>query len=818
MAEQGATPGGKRGYAGTWPPRAAVPAGGYLPAWISVLPPFVETLQQWARAEAGAGRLLPWVPVAFGTGVALYFAADHEPVLSVAATVAIALCALAVLLRRQKVLPAILLVAAVAAGFAIATWKTARMAHGVLARPMFSVALTGFVETRDIREKTDRFVLRVVTMESQRDTIRLERVRLSVKKGTAPEVGSFVELKARLLPPLTPQRPGSYDFSRDLYFQGIGASGFVMGAIKAKEPPASGGFGLRYAAFMQGLRDAIDARIRATLDGDQRAIATALLTGRRDAISTPVNDAMFISGLGHVLSISGYHMADVAGAVFFAVRALLALFPALTVGHPIKKWSAAAALVAAAFYLLLSGAEVATQRSFFMTAVVLIAVIVDRRAITFRALAVAALIVLAVAPEALVHPSFQMSFAATLGLVALVQIGMPNLLASPDHSTTARIALWGGREISMLVLASLVAGLATTPYAAFHFHRVTPYGLLANLAAMPVVSALVMPAGMFGLLAMPFGFDSVFWVMMGFGIDWMIAVTQWVAALPGAVGRMAAFGTGPLIVASAGIILLGLLRTPLRWSGAAVLVVATVWAVRAPQPDILISADGRDVAVRGGDGRLHLMRGGKDAFLVKEWLAADADARTATDASLADGVSCDGSGCVTQGVGGGFVALALRPEALADDCERAALIVTARPVPQGCAAGVVDADRLRRHGALTLRRGRDGFVVDAVKPGGIDRPWSPAVPGDGEAESVLRTPAVTARPAVDATPAEVDLQSDDQCWSGEGAVGNSKAPRWYSSESGPPPGSLTRVKAASGYCCQIFRSSGVIVSQPNRNM
>ena len=152
-----------------------------------------------------------------------------------------------------------------------------------------------------------------------------------------------------------------------------------------------------------------------------------------------------------------------------------------------------------------------------------------------------------------------------------MQIGMPRLFASPDHSATARVALWGGREIATLALASLVAGLATTPYAAFHFHRVTPYGVLANLAAMPVVSAVVMPAGLLGLVAMPFGFDGVFWWIMGFGIDWMIAVTQWVAGLPGAIGRMAAFGTGPLIAASLGIILLGLLRTPLRWSGAAVL-------------------------------------------------------------------------------------------------------------------------------------------------------------------------------------------------------------------------------------------------------
>jgi competence protein ComEC len=620
------------------------------------------------------------------------------------------------------------------------------------------VSLSGFVETRDIRERTDRFVLRVMQMESPRGQIKLERVRLSVRKGTAPEVGSFVELKARLQPPLAPLRPGSYDFGRDLYFQGIGASGFVMGAIKTLEPPVSGGLALRYAAFMQGLRDAIDARIRTTLEGDKRAIATALLTGRRDAITEPVNDAMFISGLGHVLSISGYHMAVVAGVVFFAVRALLALIPGLTVSAPIKKCSAAAALVAAAFYLLLSGAEVATQRSFFMTAVVLIAVMVDRRAITFRTLAVAALIVLLIAPEALVHPSFQMSFAATLGLVALVQIGMPRLFATPDSSASARVALWGGREIVTLVLASLVAGLATTPYAAFHFHRVTPYGVLANLAAMPVVSALVMPAGLLGLVAMPFGFDGFFWWLMGIGIDWMIAVTRWVAALPGAVGRMAAFGIGPLIAASIGIVLMGLLRTPLRWSGAVVLVLAVAWTLIVPQPDILISGDGRNVAVRGKDLRLHLMRTSKDAFLVKEWLAADADARVAADATLSEGVSCDEAGCVVQMADGGFAALALRTEALADDCERASLLVTARQAPRACAAAVIDQGRLQRQGAMALRRTRDGFAVDADKPKGLDRPWSPAIAGDTDAEPNLRiTPAVPR----DATPAESDLQADD---------------------------------------------------------
>jgi len=745
-----------QGVAGTWPPRAAAPAGAFAPSGTPVWTTFLERLRAWVHAETGAGRLMPWIPVAFGIGIAFYFTAAHEPVLSVAVVAAAALCLAALLLRRSRFFVTAAMIAAVAAGFATATVRTGFINHAVLTRPLYSVSLSGFVETRDIRERTDRFVLRVTSMDAPRFTTRIERVRLSVKKGTAPDVGSFVELKARLMPPLAPLRPGSYNFSRDLFFQGIGASGFAMGAIKIVDPPESGGLGLRYDAFMQNLRDAVDARIRTRLDGDERAIATALLTGRRDAITEPVNDAMFISGLGHVLSISGYHMAVVAGVVFFAVRALLALIPGLAVSVPIKKWAATAALLAAAFYLLLSGAEVATQRSFFMTAVVLIAVIVDRRAVTFRTLAVAAMIVLVFAPEALVHPSFQMSFAATLGLVALVQIGMPRLFAKPDHSATARVALWGGRELVTLLLASLVAGFATTPYAAFHFHRVTPYGVLANLAAMPVVSALVMPAGLLGLIAMPFGLDGFFWWLMGIGIDWMIVVTQWVASLPGAVGRMAAFGVGPMIVASAGLVLMGLLRTPLRWSGALVLAASLVWALAVRQPDILVSGDGHAIAVRGKDGKLHVMRTSKDAFLIKEWLAADADARNATDTGLADGVSCDDAGCVVEMEGGGLVAEALRGDALEEDCERARLVVTTRQPPSDCAASVIDRERLRRQGALALWRKAGGFDVEATKPPGFDRPWSPAVEGEAGGFIASRSSPQRLR---DATPPDADLRT-----------------------------------------------------------
>ena len=201
------------------------------------------------------------------------------------------------------------------AGLATATIKGVRVSHPVLQYPAFGVDIAGWIETREERERTDRIVVAIHRIEARRLDAKLERVRLSVRKGTAPPVGTFVSLKARLNPPMAPLRPGGYDFARDLYFQRIGAVGFVSGEIKRAEPPTAPGLWLRYATAMAGLRDAIDARIRAALPGDTGAIASALITGKRDAITAQINDAMFVSGLGHVLSISGYHMVVAAGVV-----------------------------------------------------------------------------------------------------------------------------------------------------------------------------------------------------------------------------------------------------------------------------------------------------------------------------------------------------------------------------------------------------------------------------------------------------------------------------------------------------------------------
>jgi competence protein ComEC len=638
--------------------------------------------------------------------------------------------------------------ASIASGFAVATLKTAWVDHPIL---HFSATadIKGFVETREEREKTDRIVVRVAQIDGYRLNETPDRVRVAVRKGTAPAVGEFASFKARLLPPLGPLRPGGYDFARDMFFHGIGASGYIFGRIKLESPPAAPGMWLRYRAWIDGIREAIDDRIRSTLKGDRGSIASALITGKRDAISTPVNDAMYVSSLAHVLSISGYHMAVVAGVVFFVLRASLALSPGLATRRPIKKWAAVAALIAATFYLLLSGAEVATQRSYIMIAIVLIGVMFDRPALTFRTLAVAAFVVLLLAPEAIVHPSFQMSFAATLALVAAYQYGLP-WRADADSSLRERAALWGAREVVGLVLASLVAGLATTPYAAFHFHRLAPYGVIANLLAMPVVSAWVMPMGILGVLALPFGFDAPFWRLMGDGIDWMIGVAQWVANLPGAVGRMAAFGVGPLLLASLALLLICMLRTRLRWSGAAVGIIAALWAWSGVQPDVYIAADGQIAAVRGGNGRLSILHSGRDTFAIREWLAADADPRTVDDKTLANGIRCDELGCVGQLRGEKLVAMPLDTTAFADDCARALVVVSSREGPtETCGALLLDRRARRDRGAISLRVQGEHIEISEARPAGQQRPWT-------------RLPQKkTVIPERDATPAINQLEPGD---------------------------------------------------------
>ncbi len=351
-----------------------------------------------------------------------------------------------------------------------------------------------------------------------------------------------------------------------------------------------------------------------------------------------------------------------------------------------------------------------------------------------------------------------MSFAATLALVAGYQQGLPWMSKGGDSPLAVKIALWGGREVVGLLLVSLLAGTATIPYIAYHFHRISPYGVIANLVAMPVASGWVMPAGIVGVLTMPLGLDGLSWKLMGHGIDWMVAVARWVSGFPGAVGRMAAFGTGPLLLCSAGLVVLCLFKTPLRFIGALLIGCAIVLMIRARQPDVLIAPDGSAFAVRGADGRLAVVRSGSDPFAMREWLSADADARTPKDPTLGNGVRCDDAGCIARLRDGSLVAIAKTTEAFEEDCRRAALVISARDAPPGCAVTVVDRGIWRRSGAMTLRRLGERFEITPARPAGYERPWARMLTPAGPAPHAGPQPSPQPH---DATPRTDDLEAGD---------------------------------------------------------
>ncbi len=685
-----------------------------------------EQLSRAFRAEAEAARLAPWLPVCFGAGIIVYFIAPAEPSWIAAAASFLALAFVVFLSRSRPVAFALsLALAASAAGFAAGALRGALVAHPVLLRPSATLTLAGFVEARDATDRSDRIVLQV-TSASGRGADRLPpRVRVSLRRGNAPQVGAHVEMKARMRPLLNPTRPGGYDYALGAYFARLGATGFVLGKTKPVAAPIEAPADLRLAAAIESVRRALTARILAVIPGQTGAVATALISGVRDQISAEVNEAMRISGLYHVLSISGLHMAIVVGFIFAAVRGGLALIPGWALYFPIKKWTAVLALLGAFVYMLLAGADAPTLRSFIMIALVLLGVLFDRPAITLRTLSIAAFAVLSMTPEAVLNPGFQMSFAATLALVSIYQRLAPALLTAPpakDGGAVYRISATAGRWLLAGALTSLLAGLATTPYAVFHFQRLAPYGILANVLAMPVISFVIMPMAVVGCALIPFGYDAFAWQAMGWGIDVMLAIARWVTALPGAEGRVHAFGTGALLLMTAGLLLLAIPVSRLRLLSAPLFALGFVLAITTPRPDVLIDSEAEAVAVRGSDGRLTVLAARQNRISADSWLAADGDTRKSRDA-LEGGFRCDPAGCAAKLADGTTIAVARRPDAFADDCREAALVVSPLDVPAACAAAAVDRRALASTGALALRRVKGAWVAEPVRSPTADRPW-----------------------------------------------------------------------------------------------
>ncbi|TDI57693.1 MAG: ComEC family competence protein [Alphaproteobacteria bacterium] len=682
-----------------------------------------DALRFWRAstiAELEDRRGFLWLPVAFGTGILIYFALPREPLLAALGFVVFALAAWAIrAFAGGGSYRLAVVLCLIAAGAASAKMRVDRLIGPELDRSV-TASITGRVIRVDQRaERPPRLVLDDIAWPGRDGEATPRRIRISLRgQNILPEIGDRIRLRARLGPVPGPAMPGAYDPRRAAFFDGIAASGFAFGKWAPAEGETAGAAGFSPAIALAQLRRAIAKRIRQADDGQAGAIAAALIVGDRSGLSRQTVEHLRIAGLAHILAISGLHMALVAGTAFALLRALLALSPGLALSYPIKKWAALAALAVGLVYLALSGGNVATIRAYVMTAVMFCAILIDRPAISLRNLAIAAFIVLGFQPESVVEPGFQMSFAAVAGLIAGWEVWRERQrlhLADPSPSRIRRLAKLTARAFAGIALTTLIAGLATAPFAAFHFQKLSAYSLAGNLAAMPLVSLVIMPAGLFSLAAMPFGLETLVLPVMFAGIDALLAVSAAIAELEGALVTTPKISAFNLILISAGFVWLCLWRPRFRLFGLLPIAAGLLLVpLMADPPDLVMTADGRAVGVRDAGGTLRIAGSRKGSFIVEQWLEAEGS-RAPDRQAIRDGVACDRLGCILRARGAIVVAHIRDPAAFIEDCRRADIVLTPLRAPDDCAASLVI------DGRATARRGAHAIYFEGPAANPVNR-------------------------------------------------------------------------------------------------
>jgi competence protein ComEC len=677
-----------------------------------------ERLERLADAERD--QLPSWLPVGLGLGTAAWFALPDARAwtafLLLAAALALAPQALGPGTRWSRAVSLFCLAAIVGCGNI--WWKAERVAAPVLGQPRaaeFDAAVESFqrLPARDVV----RLAVRPLG-----DTGLPPRLRVNVDSAKAPaglEPGATVRLRGYLMPPAPAAVPGAYDFARAAWFQGIGGTGRVT-VLRIVAPAGRQGWRAALAGTRQRLADHISER----LPGGAGGIAAALATGDQGGITEEDAEAMRRSGLAHLLSVSGLHLTAVVGAVMLLTLKLLALSPALALRFRLVLVAAGAGALAGIAYTLLTGAEVPTIRSCIAALLVLLGIALGREALTLRLVAVGALIVLLLWPESLPGASFQMSFAAITAIVALHEHPRVRALLA------GREELWPlklGRLLLGLVLTGLAVELALMPIALWHFHQAGLYGALANIVAIPLTTFVIMPLEALALLFDPIGLGAPFWWLTGAALDFLLALAHATAAAPGAVARLPTIPAPAFAPMVAGGLWLALWRTRWRRWGFVPIAAGAAAALLTPTPDLLVTGDGRHLAVRTSSGELALLRSRAGDYvrdLMSQSAGLDGEAGELETLRTAE---CSADFCTADLRGWRLLASRsdrLVPvEALRPACAEADIVVSDRRLPAACRPRWLKADRemLARSGGLAITLGPVPKV--SAVAGGDRHPW-----------------------------------------------------------------------------------------------
>ena len=670
--------------------------------------------------EAGFDRA-PWLAVIFVAGILAWFALPHpwQWGLAMGVGFGVALGALAVwpLASRADETRANLRLAVIACGLVFACgvaviWaRSALVGAAPIERPMVAT-IDGLVLEREDQPAEGRLRLTLAMRAASGEAARKVRVNVPLDRFTGGRIparlgeGAVVRLRARLMPPAHPMLPGSYDFARAAWFQGLAATGTVIGPVTVLRPaPPSGG--------IASLQRAIAEHVRAQVPGSPGAIAAAFASGDRGGITEADAAAMRDAGLTHLLSISGLHVSAVIAAAYFAVMRLLALWPAIALRVRLPVVAAAGGALAGIGYTLLTGAEVPTVRSCVAALLVLGALALGRDALSMRMLALAAGFVLLLWPESAIGPSFQMSFTAVVALIALSNASPVRAFLAPrEESWLAR----QGRNAVMLFVTGVVIELALMPIVLYHFHRAGMYGAIANVVAIPLVTFVAMPLIALGFLADTVGAGAPVWWVVEQALAALLWLAHRTAGLAGAVRLMPQMSGLAAALFSAGGLWLALWSGRARLAGLVPIALGTVLAAAAPVPDVLIAGDGRQVGITvpGPDGerRLLALRDSRSSYTQGNLMELAGVA--AEPVPLADwpGARCSSAFCTVRLERGGreWVLLLGRGRDrvewrdLVAACAEADIVVSERFLPRACRPRWLKADRrhLERSGGLAL--------------------------------------------------------------------------------------------------------------------
>ncbi len=684
-----------------------------------IIGPFLEERARW----------LLWLPVFMGFGIAFYFALPFEPVLwpALAATAAALLAALA--LRNSFLLPLLVALLVAALGFTVVKLEADAFRQPMLREILSARMIKGRVTGITHLPKGYRLMLsgvRIADYPAEKTPLRM-RVKFT-HSTKLPRPGAWIDAKAILYPLSGPIEPGAFNFRRYAYFQGYGATGFALGYWHyAKGPPPS--FWERVGIFFEKIRLHIARTFREYDESRETAVAVALVTGDQAGIGKGTLAAMRISGISHILSVSGLHIAMVAGIVFFTLRALMALWPWLALHAPIKKIAAGAAIAVAVFYTLICGAPVPAVRSMLMAGIVLLAVMVDRRAASMRLVALAAFFCLLFAPASLLDVSFQLSFAAVAALIAAYERREHDVLA---RFRSAGLAAKTGLYVAGSALTSLVASAATAPFILYYFQQVNWYGVITNLIAVPLSTFIIMPAGVLAVLATPFGLEEgPLYVMRG-GITLMLESAEWVALLPGSVTYHPAAGFCFLLASGFGLLWLCIWQKRWRFLGLVPLAVGTLGFLFTPRPDVLIADDAVTVAVRAQDGNRIVRAKSMDEFDVDIWRARDGMQGVDAPAALnwfdiaekggQGALSCEGNDCI-YALAGKRIAFPMTWAGLQAACREADIIVGAAPDEACPGKTIINKKTAEEKGSFAISADGSSVDITAARPNGLRRPW-----------------------------------------------------------------------------------------------